>query len=90
MTDNATSSADATVASSAEIKCPGCSGSELRYGRGSVFKIPFVPETPLLQFAKSYLPRQFVCLSCGFMGFALKDSDLGRLRKDMRSGVATE
>jgi|GEM_PF-2744277 hypothetical protein len=84
MTNDATT-ADANVSSATELKCPCCSGNELRFGRGGVFKVPFVPETPMLQFAKSYLPRQFVCLGCGFLGFALKQSDLGRLQKDMRS-----
>ena len=86
MTDDST----ATVSSDTELKCPCCSGTDLRYGHGSVFKVPFVPVTPMLQFAKSYLPRQFVCLACSFLGFALKESDLGRLQQDMRSRAAAE
>jgi len=90
MTDDATGAVNAAVSSATDLKCPCCSGTDLRYGRGSVFKVPFVPETPMLQFAKSYLPRQFVCLECGFLGFALKESDLGRLQQDMRSRAVAE
>lgn len=64
------------------FKCPGCSGRAFRYGRSGVFKVPFVPDTPILKFARSYMPRQFVCLDCGFMGFALRESDLVRLRQE--------
>jgi predicted RNA-binding Zn-ribbon protein involved in translation (DUF1610 family) len=65
-----------------EFKCPGCSGGDFRYGRSGVFKVPFVPDTPILKFARSYMPRQFVCLDCGFMGFALKEADLVKLRQE--------
>ena len=51
-------------------------------GRGSVFKVPFVPDTPILKYARSYLPSQYACLSCGFMGFVLQQSDLVKLRKE--------
>ena len=90
MTDGATGAVNAAVSSATDLKCPCCSGTDLSYGRGSVFKVPFVPETPMLQFAKSYLPRQFVCLECGFLGFVLKESDLGRLQQDMRSRAVAE
>ena len=63
-------------------KCPCCGGTDLLYGRSGVFKVPFVPDTPILQYARSYMPQQFACLSCGFIGFALKQSDLVRLRKE--------
>lgn len=83
MTDETTAGAP-TAETESETHCPSCQSRDIRFGRGSVFKIPFVPETPLLQYARSYHPRQFVCLDCGHLGFVLKPSDLKRLQADMR------
>lgn len=65
-------------------RCPCCKGTDLLPGRSSVFKVPFVPDTPMLQYARSYLPQQYACLTCGFMGFVLKESDLVRLRQEKK------
>lgn len=75
-------SGDLNAAVAEDVKCPACGGGKFIYGRSGVFKVPFVPDTPMLQYARSYHPRQYVCLSCGFMGFRLKDSDLARLQKE--------
>jgi|SaaInlStandDraft_2_1057019.scaffolds.fasta_scaffold206700_1 hypothetical protein len=77
MSDQTTS-----VSNGEEQKCPCCHGTDLFAGRGSVFKVPFVPDTPILKYARSYLPSQYACLSCGFMGFVLQQSDLVKLRKE--------
>ena len=79
-----------STGTSVDVNCPSCQSKDIRFGRGSVFKIPFVPETPLLQYARSYHPQQFVCLACGHLGFALKDTDLKRLRQDMMQQDAAE
>jgi len=77
MSDQTTSMSNAE-----DQKCPCCQGTDLFAGRGSVFKVPFVPDTPILKYARSYLPSQYACLSCGFMGFMLQESELVKLRKE--------
>jgi len=71
-----------TTQNGEQQKCPCCGGTDLFAGRSSVFKVPFVPDTPILRYARSYLPQQYACLSCGFMGFMLKESELVKLRKE--------
>lgn len=57
-------------------------GTGLFVGRSGAYRVSFKSDSSIPEFIRSYLPQQSACLTYGFRGFVLQESELVNLREE--------